>query len=75
MLCGLGKISISPTWMELDNSGKGVYKGLGNLTGEGRLEDNQFPRSMDNIQTDWGVDWSTFCLAGHADGHIRLKMK
>lgn len=44
MLCGLGKISISPTWMELDNSGKGVYKGLGNLTGEGRLEDKSISK-------------------------------
>ena len=22
---------------------------------------------MDNVRTDWRVDWSTFCLAGHAD--------
>ena len=44
MLCGLGKISISPTWMKLDNSGKGVYKGLGNLTGEGRLEDKSISK-------------------------------
>ena len=34
-------------------------------------------RSTDNVQTDLGVDRSTFCLAGHVDqSHlIVLKMK
>ena len=34
-------------------------------------------RSMDNVRTDWGVDQSTFRLAGHVDWSqsIVLKMK
>ena len=33
--------------------------------------------STDNVWTDWGVDWSTFCLAGQVDlSHlILLKIK
>ena len=32
---------------------------------------------MDTVQTEWGVDWSTFRLAGHVDRlhSIVLKMK
>ena len=34
-------------------------------------------RSTDNVRTDWGVDQSTFRLAGHVDWSqsIVLKMK
>ena len=41
----------------------------------GRARNNG--RSTDNVRTDWGVDQSTFRLAGHVDWSqsIVLKMK